>query len=76
MSSPGTHDDSDHTDSPTISMDIYEEAPPPVAERWRFMTGGSGSGKSTVRFVFLVPAISTDRLLRVVAAPGLDSPSR
>ena len=45
-----THGDSDRTDSPAISMDIYEEAPPPVAERWRFMTGG-GSGRSPVRFI-------------------------
>ncbi|KAF9648912.1 hypothetical protein BDM02DRAFT_3260668 [Thelephora ganbajun] len=47
MTSSGTLGDSNHTDSPVISMDIYEEAPPSVAERWRFMTGGSGSGRST-----------------------------
>ena len=48
-SSGGTLCDSDPLDSPAISMDIYEEAPPPVAERWRFMSGGNGSGRSTVR---------------------------
>lgn len=45
-SGSGSLGDSDHLDSPGISMDIYEEAPPPVAERWRFITGGSGSGRS------------------------------
>ena len=52
MTSSGTLGDSDRTDSPVISMDIYEEAPPSVAERWRFMTGGGGPGSPTVRYVF------------------------
>ena len=68
--------DSDRTDSPAISMDIYEEAPPPVAERWRFMAGGSGPGRPTVRFDFLVLVMSINRLLHVVASPGFGSSSR
>ena len=74
MTSSGTLGDSDRTDSPAISIDIYEEAPPPVAERWRFFAGGSGSGRSTVRFVFLVLSITTDWPLRVTAT-GFGSPS-
>lgn len=48
-SGSGTAGGSDHSDSPAISMDIYEEAPPSVAERWRFITGSPGSGRSSVR---------------------------
>jgi len=76
MTSSGTHGDSDHTDSPPISIDIYEEEPPLVAERWRFMSGGNGSGRSNVRFVSLVPAMSTDGVFHLVAAPDFGSPSR
>jgi len=75
MTSSGTHGDSDRTDSPGISIDIYEEAPPPVTERWRFMTGGNGSGRSIVRFISLVLAASTHRSFHVIAAPGFGSPS-
>ena len=57
MTSSGTHGDSDRTDSPGISIDMYEEAPPLVAERWRFMSGGNGSGRSSVRFVSLLSVI-------------------
>ena len=70
MTSSGTHGDSDRTDSPAISIDIYEEAPPLVAERWRFISGGNGSGRSSVRSVSLVPIISTNALFHLVAAPG------
>ena len=59
-SGSGTLGDSDHLDSPGISMDIYEEAPPPVAERWRFITGGPGSGRSSVR---LLPLLLWSRLI-------------
>jgi hypothetical protein len=74
MTSSGT-DDSDRTGSPVISMDLYEEAPPPVAERWRYMTGGNGSGRSAVRLVSLVLVMSTNGLFRIVAAPSFGSPS-
>ena len=73
-SGSGTLGDSDRTDSPGISMDIYEEDPPSVTERWRFMNGGSGSGRATVRFISLVSITSTNGLY-VVAAPGFGSPS-
>lgn len=56
MTSSGTLGGSDDTDSPPISMDIYEEGPPLVAERWRFMSGGNGSGRSAVRCVSLIPS--------------------
>lgn len=61
-SGSGTLGGSDNSDGPAISMDIYEEAPPPVAERWRFMTGGNGSGRSTVRFILFVPAMQSNGL--------------
>ena len=73
--SSGTLGDSDRTDSPEISMDIYEEAPPPVAERWRFIAGSNGSGRFIVCLVFLVLSITTDQPL-CVAATGFGSPSR
>ena len=76
MTSSGTLGDSDRTDSPAISMDIYEEAPPSVAERWRFMTGGGGSGTFTVRYVFFILAMSTNPLFCAVAASCFGSPSR
>jgi len=60
MTSSGTLGDSDRTDSPGISMDMYEEEPPSVGERWRFMTGGSGPGRPTVR---LFPSFSPRRLI-------------
>lgn len=53
-SGSGTLGGSDHSDSPAVSMDIYEEAPPSVAERWRFITGG-GSGRSTQPPVLVHP---------------------
>ena len=59
-SGSGTLGSSDHSDSPGVSMDIYEEAPPPVAERWRFITGGTGSGRSTVRLASFTPTIRTN----------------
>ena len=76
MTSSGTLGDSDRTDSPAVSMDIYDEAPPPVAERWRFMNGGSGSGRATVCFISLVSSVLANVPLRVVATSGFDPPSR
>jgi len=69
MTSSGTLCTSDNTDSPSISMDIYEEAPPSVAERWRFITGGNGSGRATVRFVSLVHAMSTNETISRYSSP-------
>ncbi|KAF9790370.1 hypothetical protein BJ322DRAFT_1104030 [Thelephora terrestris] len=54
-SGSGTLGGSDRSDGPAISMDIYEEAPPSVAERWRFITGGTGSGRSTQPPVLIHP---------------------
>ena len=62
-------------DSPAVSIDIYEEAPPPVAERWRFIAGSNGSGRFTVCLVFLVLSMTTDQP-PYVAATGFDSSSR
>ena len=76
MTSSGTLGDSDRTDSPAISMDIYEEEPPSGAETWRFMAAGSGPGRPTVRSVSLVLAMSTNWLPHVVATPSFGSPSR
>lgn len=76
MSSSGTLGDSDRTDSPGVSVDIYDEAPPPVAERWRFMNGGSGSGRATVRFISHIPFMLANRPFHVVAASGFSSASR
>lgn len=73
-SGSGTLGGSDNSDGPAISMDIYEEAPPPVAERWRFITGGPGSGRSTVRFLPVVPAMLTNAISHVVATPSFDPP--
>lgn len=61
-SGSGTLGGSDHTDSPAISLDIYEEAPPSVAERWRFITGGNGSGRSSVRLVSFALTMPTNWL--------------
>ena len=73
-SGSGTLGGSDNSDGPAISMDIYEEAPPPVAERWRFITGGPGSGRSTVRFLPVVPTMLTNAISHVVATPSFDPP--
>ena len=70
--SSGTLGDSDRTDSPAVSMDIYEEAPPPVAERWRFIAGSNGSGRFTVCLIFFVLSMTTD--LFVLQQPVLIHP--
>lgn len=54
-SGSGTAGGSDQSHSPAISLDIYEEAPPSVAERWRFIAGSTGSGRSTQPPVLVHP---------------------
>ena len=71
----GTLGDLDCTDSPTVSMDIYEEEPPPVAERWGFITGSNRSDRFIVCLAFFILSMTTDQPL-CVAATNFDSSSR